>query len=467
LVITRNKVAFLTSHRKGVILDALVTVSDDILVLKRDKEVGRGTECFEKLWSLIEDAANAGNHREPVKLGVIPKDKNEGSMIGEWISYADGKSLEKVDVTADIGSALAVKDSQELENISSAAKLTSLLMTEQVAKKVLGAVEESKKTTHVQIADEVEAFVTNHLGRLRSKIDSKVNLEFVDVCYPPIIQSGGVYSLKPSALSTEDLLCVKGGPIICSVGLRYRAYCANMSRTFLINPLPKQEENLAFLQTLQQYLATKLIPDAIISDIYQAGVNFVRDRRPDLEGHLAPNFGFGIGLEFRAAEFLINSRCNRKVQAGMVFNLIVGLQDVKGDSSGLYSLLTADTVQVVPNGSSSILLTSGLNQLKELSYSIKDRRQTTAPAGTPIIKTRLRSQAASGSRDESTEKRRREHQKELGQLRIKEALERYASTDEANDTSKKSEILKFESYRKDTMLPKELGAGGSLKVSTI
>jgi nucleosome binding factor SPN SPT16 subunit len=53
-------------------------------------------------------------------------------------------------------------------------------------------------------------------------------------CYTPIIQSGGKYDLRPSAVSDESPL--HDGTIVCSLGVRYKSYCSNISRTFLVNP---------------------------------------------------------------------------------------------------------------------------------------------------------------------------------------------------------------------------------------
>jgi nucleosome binding factor SPN SPT16 subunit len=53
-------------------------------------------------------------------------------------------------------------------------------------------------------------------------------------CYPPIIQSGGKYDLKPSAMSDTNFL--HDAVVVCSLGVRYHNYCSNLSRTFLVNP---------------------------------------------------------------------------------------------------------------------------------------------------------------------------------------------------------------------------------------
>jgi nucleosome binding factor SPN SPT16 subunit len=55
-----------------------------------------------------------------------------------------------------------------------------------------------------------------------------------DWIYTPIIQSGGKYDLKISAESNADDL--KSGVILASMGIKYKEYCSNISRTFLIGP---------------------------------------------------------------------------------------------------------------------------------------------------------------------------------------------------------------------------------------
>src|SRR4051812_36477851 len=59
-------------------------------------------------------------------------------------------------------------------------------------------------------------------------------MEAVDWCYTPIVQSGGVYDLKSSAVSNSDPL--HAGTIIASLGVRYKSYCSNIGRTYLIDP---------------------------------------------------------------------------------------------------------------------------------------------------------------------------------------------------------------------------------------
>ncbi len=60
----------------------------------------------------------------------------------------------------------------------------------------------------------------------------------VEVTYTPIIQSKNTktgYDLKPSAISSEDNMAVSG-VILCSIGIKYKAYCAQIGRSFLVDP---------------------------------------------------------------------------------------------------------------------------------------------------------------------------------------------------------------------------------------
>ena len=100
--------------------------------------------------------------------------------------------------------------------------------------KILSIVDEGKKTTHSKLSEDFENTITTQLKKFKTKLPSTLNTDFVDICYPPIVQSGGIFSLKPSALSNDDPL--DSGVILCSLGARYKSYCSNIGRTFLIDP---------------------------------------------------------------------------------------------------------------------------------------------------------------------------------------------------------------------------------------
>lgn len=220
---------------------------------------------------------------------------------------------------------------------------------------------------------------------------------------------------------------------------------------------------MQFLYDLQSYLVKLMKPGSVLSDVYGKALEYTEANRPDLQSKLPNNIGFGMGLEFREADYVINAKNTRSIEPGMIFNLIIGLQDVESGESTKekvknYSLMLADTVRIAASGAE--LLTSELGNLSQVSYSFKSeqeqresRRTRAAQAAVAEgtgVRTRLR---ANQSIDEGSERKRREHQKDLARLRLLEAKEIYVRTEKAGDASAQAEVQKFESYKKDSFWP--------------
>ena len=87
--------------------------------------------------------------------------------------------------------------------------------------------DEGSKVMHSTIAKKVESVL------LDPTAIAKVAVENVDACYSPIIHSGGKYDIKVSAFSDDEVL--SADVIICSLGSRFKGYCAHMSRTFMVD----------------------------------------------------------------------------------------------------------------------------------------------------------------------------------------------------------------------------------------
>lgn len=341
--------------------------------------------------------------------------------------------------------------------------MSSVVLKDYFLDEILSVIDEEKTITHEKISDKIEECLKPNK---KCKFPSDTNYELIDPCYPPIIQSGGVYALKPSAVSDENALHPQA--IVVSLGLRYKNYCSNVARTFLIDPPKSQETNYNFLLELQSFVISEMKPGVPLKEIWEKGVEFVQTKRPDLEPHLVTNFGFGMGIEFRESEFLINSKNNNEIQSNMVFNLAIGLQDLTNeestDSKGKkYALLISDTVRVTP--SECVVLTPELKALDEISFSFNEEdeeeeeakvetrtrgRNEKASTQTAVLRTKLRGQA-----EESKESERRAHQKELARQKHEECLDLYTNQNGKGDVTAKKVIQKFESYKKDILLPKE------------
>src|SRR5262245_28335354 len=124
--------------------------------------------------------------------------------------------------------------------------------------------------------------------------------------YTPIIQSGGVYDLRPSALSDDNYL--HDGTVLCSIGVRYKSYCSNVGRTYLFDPNPDQEKYYNFLLSLQKKVFESIKDGALIKDIYSNAIGQIRAKYPELESRFVKNLGSGIGIEFRDLTTLINAK---------------------------------------------------------------------------------------------------------------------------------------------------------------
>jgi nucleosome binding factor SPN SPT16 subunit len=212
-----------------------------------------------------------------------------------------------------------------------------------------------------------------------SKIDIKVSADAVDACYTPIIQSGGVYDIKPSALSDRNLL--SPDVILCSIGARYKSYCANVSRTFMVDAPKKVEKTYATLVALYDACLEQMIPGNELKNVLEGAKAFLRKRDPELLNHLPKSLGFAVGLEFRDSSMLLNGVNTNKFAPGMVFNLSVGLhnvplseEDKKGATDAvlklqMFSVLLADVVCVQAEGVPDVL-TKFSKDFGDVSYNI-------------------------------------------------------------------------------------------------
>ena len=70
-----------------------------------------------------------------------------------------------------------------------------------------------------------------------------------------------------------------------------------------------------------------LVDGAEMSAAHAAVVQTLKEKGQDnLIAHLGKSVGHGIGLELRESSNILNAKNNRLVQAGMVFNVCVGVE---------------------------------------------------------------------------------------------------------------------------------------------
>ncbi|RCI02345.1 FACT complex subunit spt16, partial [Rhizopus stolonifer] len=412
------------------------------------------------------------------RVGVVVKDKFTGKSVEEWKKACEtyNKNFEEVDISSAIAVCLSEKDEEEVRTVRVAAKVSSNLMQYYFVPEMSTLIDEEKPITHEKLSDMTESALEDPKLVARIKLPPEVeNKEELDWCYTPIIQSGGKYDLRSSAASNSEKLYP--GAILCSLGVRFKFYCSNISRTFLIDPTKVQEKNYEFLLEVQNKILDNIKEGVKIRDIYQKAVAHVRSKRPDLEKNFTKNVGFGMGIEFREASYVLNAKNTRELKNGMILNVQVGFSDLENpkakDARGKnYALMLVDTVRVT-NDVPVVLTADCSKKLNKISYffdegedkekdeekendeksgSSSSTKRESSIAKSAILRSKFRSE---DQEDESKEQKRKEHQKQLFAQKLADGLAKYSESSGNDNGEEKPVFRRFESYRSETRLPRE------------
>lgn len=111
------------------------------------------------------------------------------------------------------------------------------------------------------------------------------------------------------------------------------------------------KENYEFLLEVEEELLKNLKAGAKICEVYDAGLKFVKSKKPHLADSMTKNFGFAMGIEFREGSLVISQKATAVLRKNMVFNINVGFanlsnKDGTDKESKVYALFIGDTVLV-------------------------------------------------------------------------------------------------------------------------
>jgi hypothetical protein len=217
--------------------------------------------------------------------------------------------------------------------------------------------------------------------------------EDVELCYPFVVQSGGLYDLHWSAGSNDDALVYDPMAIILvQLGCRYKSYCANIARTYLIDAPDAVNDAYTALLAAHRAATGALRAGARCSDVHAAAVAALPAATGGdaLVPHLSTSVGAALGLELCEAALTLSPACDALLAPGMVFNIATGLEDVfdaaaaEGSAHDIFSLLLADTVAVTPGGAPPELLTTAKSTLADISYQVVEQEEEQACTVAPI-----------------------------------------------------------------------------------
>jgi nucleosome binding factor SPN SPT16 subunit len=142
----------------------------------------------------------------------------------------------------------------------------------------------------------------------------QVDFDHAEFAYPPIIISRSTKTgseLKYTAESSKDNIAHKG-VVLIACGMRYKSYCANAVRTFIVDPSvvwrlieidnmssdasQEQEAQYNLLLSLQEEMLSFIKAGISVRDLYQHAVSYVTEKKPELEKDFVKNIGFAVSL---------------------------------------------------------------------------------------------------------------------------------------------------------------------------
>ena len=325
---TKKKCEFLRAAAKNVPDGSSIK---EIHLLLRNKE-DNNAENYQTLWEQagIPDTGseNGDRHRVGAVLKERANNKESGGILGPWEQKLEEaeekKQVSVVDTAPGLATVMSIKDNDEQDLMKKSSVLSNKVMKHGYIKKMEEVIDVEQKITHEELAQYVEGVLEDP-----SKIGLKVPAEEVQSCYYPIVQSGGNYDIRVSAQSTADPL--SHDIIIVSLGARYRMYCSNIARTFLVDPPKKVSETYEVLLEVQEACMNVMKPGKSLKMVYKAAVSYLQQRSgfEHLAEKLPKNLGFAMGLDFREATMLLSEKNKIAFKEGMVFCLSIGFHDVE------------------------------------------------------------------------------------------------------------------------------------------
>ena len=356
-------------------------------------------------------------------------------------------------------------------------KACVVLLTPYFLDEMSNILDQDKKIKHSELADKIynkledaRFWKTVELPN-RQRLPSDLDPEQLDWTLGPYVQSGGKFDLKWQLNSDDDVL--HPGVIIAAMGLRYKSYCSQIARTFMVDPNKSQESNYKLLLAVHNLIIKEIRDGVTAKDVYNKAYNMVKAKRPDLEKNFVKNVGFAIGLENKDPTLILNAKNSRTLKDGMTLCITTGFNDIQNPTppdklSKLYSLVLTDTIRVT--GAETVVFTGDAPvDVDATSFFFKDDEEEAQPtpkkekkdsrvgavATKNITSSRLRSERNVAAADEM-DKKRREHQKELAAKKQKEGLAKYAddTTDKNGQEIKK--FKRFESYKRDNQFPPKI-----------
>ncbi|KAE9446640.1 hypothetical protein C3L33_21409, partial [Rhododendron williamsianum] len=418
MVFMKKQIHFLCSQKKASLLEVVKKSAKEVMgaevVVHVKTKSDDGTTLMETIFKAVRAQSKSDGHDTPV-VGYIAREVPEGNLLETWAEKLKNSDFQLSDITNGFADLFAVKDSDEITNVKKAAYLTSSVMKHFVVPKLEKVIDEEKKISHSSLMDDTEKVILEP-----AKVKVKLKADNIDICYPPIFQSGGGFDLKPSASSNdENLYYDSTSVIICAIGKAYE----------------------------------------VLLKAHDAAI-----------GALKP--GNKAGAAYQAAVSVVEKMLlNLVLKPGMVFNVSLGFQNLQAETKNPktqnFSVLLSDTV-IVTGTSPEVVTSISSKAVKDVAYSFneddeeEEEEKPKVRSAANGSKASLPSKATlrSVNHDISKEEQRRQHQAELARQKNEETARRLAgggsgSMDNRGGVRTSGELIAYKSVN-DLPPPRDL-----------
>ncbi|MGH0142406.1 UNVERIFIED_CONTAM: hypothetical protein FKN15_049008 [Acipenser sinensis] len=242
MIFCESKIVFMASKKKVEFLKQIANTKGSenangvppiTLLIREKNESNKGN--FDKMVEAIKGS------KEGKTIGVFSKDKFPGDFMKSWNDALNKEGLEKVDISAAVAYTIAVKEDGELGFMKKAASITSEVFNKFFKERVMEIVDADEKVRHSKLAESVEKAIEE------KKYLAGADPSTVEMCYPPIIQSGGNYNLKFSVVRFAMGIEFREGSLVLNSKNQYKVkkgmvFSINLGLSELLNKEGKKEE---------------------------------------------------------------------------------------------------------------------------------------------------------------------------------------------------------------------------------
>uniref|UniRef100_A0A1I8HE56 FACT complex subunit n=1 Tax=Macrostomum lignano TaxID=282301 RepID=A0A1I8HE56_9PLAT len=450
LLFTKDHLYFLSSKKKCDFLRSVQGEKENVRVelLERDKS-DKDRANFARLLELMKSAGDA--------CGFVAKDKPTGDFAGGLMAAVKGSRIELRDVAPSLSLLLAVKDEAELQLLRKSGEVARKLFADYLRKAIIDIVADEKKVKHSKISADLEAALK------KPKYTAGLDADYLDICYPPIIQSGGQFKLKYSIESNSTAL--HQGVVLSMIGVRYKCYCTNIIRTLMIQPAKAVTEAYNVAAELLQMATNELRDGVTFGHIYQL-VEKEAGKHPGMAEKMLKNLGFVTGIEFRDSSLTLVAKSSVVAKRGMVVNLNIGFENLanpeakSSQADKTFAIFLADTVLVNGEGEPATVLTPAKLKASANTIAIKEPEpgegeedEAEEPIEELLGRGHRRAIVDSKFRGETSEEKRAEKQAELFNKMLDDAKARLQGLSTEGDTKKATKSTV--SYKGPGQMPKE------------